>query len=79
MGYSKSLKAYRIYFPGFKNIDISKDVEGLPKMQTKHEGVCKGSVKRKNIKKTFPSSKSKEKGILEITTLMYVVQCHQVH
>ena len=26
MGYSKSLKAYRIYFPGFKNIDISRDV-----------------------------------------------------
>ena len=26
MGYSKSLKAYRIYFPGYKNIDISRDV-----------------------------------------------------
>ena len=26
MGYSESLKAYRIYFPGFKKIDISKDV-----------------------------------------------------
>ena len=26
MGYSESSKAYRIYFPGFKNIDISKDV-----------------------------------------------------
>ena len=35
-------------------------------MQTKHEGVCKGCVKGKNIKKTFPSSESKEKGILEI-------------
>ena len=26
VGYSKILKAYRIYFPGFKNIDISRDV-----------------------------------------------------
>ena len=26
VGYFESLKAYRIYFPGFKNIDISRDV-----------------------------------------------------
>ena len=26
MGYSESLKAYKIYFPGFKNINISRDV-----------------------------------------------------
>ena len=26
MGYSENLKAYRIYFPGFKKIDISRDV-----------------------------------------------------
>ena len=26
VGYSESSKAYRIYFTGFKNIDISKDV-----------------------------------------------------
>ena len=26
MGYSKSSKAYRIYFLGFKKIDISRDV-----------------------------------------------------
>ena len=30
------------------------------------EGVCKGCVKGKKTKKTFPSSKSKAKGILEI-------------
>ena len=35
-------------------------------MQTKHEGVCKGCTKGKNTKKKFPSSESKEKGILEI-------------
>ena len=26
VGYSESLKAYRIYFPGYKKIDISRDV-----------------------------------------------------
>ena len=26
MGYSESLKAYRIYFPGYKKIDIRRDV-----------------------------------------------------
>ena len=26
VGYSESLKGYRIYFLGFKNIDISRDV-----------------------------------------------------
>ena len=27
VGYSESSKAYRIYFPGYKNIDISRDVK----------------------------------------------------
>ena len=27
MGYSESSKAYRIYFPWFKKIDISRDVK----------------------------------------------------
>ena len=35
-----------------------KVVEGLPKMQTKHDGVCKGCAKGKNTMKTFPSSES---------------------
>ena len=39
----------------------SKAVYGLPEIQTKHENICKGCVKGKNIKKTFPSSDSKEK------------------
>src|SRR5713226_8803953 len=34
--------------------------------QKKHDGVCKGCAKGKNTKKTFPSSKRKAKGILEI-------------
>ena len=44
----------------------SKDVEGLPEFQAKHDGVYKGCAKGKNRKKTFPSSESKAKGILEI-------------
>ena len=44
----------------------SKAVEGLPEIQAKHDGVCKGCAKGKNTKKTFLSSKSKAKGILEI-------------
>ena len=40
-----------------------KVVEGLPKIQAKHDGVYKGCVKGKN---TFPSNKSKAKGILEV-------------
>ena len=44
----------------------SKAVEGLPEIQAKHEGVCKGCVKGKNTKKIFPSSEIKAKGILEI-------------
>ena len=44
----------------------SKVVEGLLEIQAKHEGVCKGCVKGKNTKKTFPRIKRKAKGILEI-------------
>ena len=42
-----------------------KVVEGIPEIHETHEGICKGFVKGKNTKKTFPSRKSKEKGILE--------------
>ena len=44
----------------------SKVVEGLPEIQEKHDGVCKGCAKGKNTNKTFPRSESKSKGILEI-------------
>ena len=46
----------------------SKAVEFLPKIQEKHEGFCKGCLKEKNTKKTFPSSESKAKGILEMSS-----------
>ena len=38
-----------------------KLIEGLPEIQEKHEGACKGCVKGKNTKKIFPSNKSKAK------------------
>ena len=44
----------------------SKSVEGIPSFQENHDGICKGCVKGKNTKKTFPSNESKSKGILEI-------------
>ena len=51
----------------YREISISsKAVLGLPEIQTKHEGICKGCAQVKNVKKEFPSSESKEKGILEI-------------
>ena len=46
----------------------SKAVFGLPEIQAKHEGICKGCAQGKNAK-TFPSSESKAKGILEIVHL----------
>ena len=44
----------------------SKVVEGIPVIQTKHDGVCKGCAKGNNTNKIFPSSERKEEGILEI-------------
>ena len=44
----------------------SKAFEGLLEIQANLGGVCKGCAKGKNTRKTFPSSESKEKGILEI-------------
>ena len=44
----------------------AKLLKVFQKYKQNDDGVCKGYVKGKNTKKTFPSSKSKEKGILEI-------------
>ena len=44
----------------------SKVVEVLSEIQEKHDSVCQGCEKGKNTNKTFPSSESKEKGILEV-------------
>ena len=37
----------------------SKAIEGLPEIQEKHDGFCKGCAKGKNTKNKFPSSESK--------------------
>ena len=58
---------------------VRKAIEGLPKIQANHEGVCKGCAKGKNTKKTFPSSESEEKESWKSSTPMYAVRCHPVH
>ena len=45
---------------------MNKVVTGLPDMKIKHEGVCKGCVKGKNIRNPFPKSETKTKGTLEL-------------
>ena len=56
-----------------------KSVEGLPEIQAKHEGVCKGCAKGKNTNKTFPSLKAKLKDSWKSFTPLYGVQCHPIH
>ena len=45
VGYSESSKDYRIYFPGFKNIDISRDV-------TFDEDLAYNKYKRRHAEET---------------------------
>ena len=40
---------------------VSKAVTSIPKLQVKHEGVCKGCAQGKNVKSLFPSSNNKAK------------------
>ena len=48
---------------------VNKVVTGLPDMKIKHEGICKGCAKGKNIKNPFPKSETKTKGTLELIHL----------
>jgi hypothetical protein len=41
-------------------------VEGIPELQSTHEGVCKGCALGKNIKKPFPTSNNRSKEILDL-------------
>ena len=41
-------------------------VTGLPEVSPKHEGICKGCALGKNTKKSFPRSKYRSKGILDL-------------
>ena len=43
-----------------------KEVEVLPEIKSKHEGICKGCAKGNNTKKEFPCSESKANIILDI-------------
>jgi hypothetical protein len=50
-------------FPSLKQM-----VVGIPKLQSVHEGVCRGCALGKNIKKPFPSSENRSKGDLRPNT-----------
>jgi hypothetical protein len=41
-------------------------VEGIPKLKSTHEGICKGCALGKNIKKPFPSNNNRSKEILDL-------------
>ena len=57
----------RLAYVHYRALSLArKAVNNIPEIQTKHEGIYKGCVNRKNIKKTFPSSESKAKGILKV-------------
>jgi uncharacterized protein YjhX (UPF0386 family) len=46
---------------------LKRMVEGIPELQSTHEGICKGCALGKNIKKPFPSSNNRSKEILDLT------------
>jgi hypothetical protein len=45
---------------------LKQMVVGIPKLQSMHEGVCRGYALGKNIKKPFPSSENRSKEILDL-------------
>jgi hypothetical protein len=45
---------------------VRKMVIGLPEIKVEYEGICKGGTEGKKVKKPFPSSDRKSKGVLEI-------------
>ena len=47
-------------------LGLQKMVTGMPEVSSKHEGICKGCALGKNTKKSFPRSKSRSKGILDL-------------
>ena len=42
-------------------LGLQKTVRGMPTFQFDHDGICKGCVLRKNIKKSFPNSNSRSR------------------
>jgi hypothetical protein len=47
-------------------LSVSKMVTGLPEIQEKTNGMCKGCAQGKNMKHSFPNSYSKSKSVLDI-------------
>ena len=47
---------------------VSKVVNGLPKIQIEHEGVCKGCAHRNNTTNPYPKSDGKENGSYILST-----------
>jgi hypothetical protein len=45
---------------------LKKMVEGIPELQSTHEGICKGCALGKNIKKPFPSNNNESKETLDL-------------
>ena len=58
---------------------VRKFVEGLPEIQTKHDGVCKGCAKGKNTKKHFQAVRARQKESWKSFTPMYAVRSYPVH
>ena len=57
----------------------SKVFEGLPEIQAKHDGVCKGCAKGKNKRRHFQVARAKQKEPWKSSTPMYVDQFHHYH
>jgi hypothetical protein len=45
---------------------LEKMVEGIPELQSTHEGICRGCALGKNVKKPFSSSNNRSKEILDL-------------
>jgi hypothetical protein len=43
-----------------------KMVRGMPTLHFEHDGICRGCVLGKNIKKSFPNTNTRSKGILDL-------------
>jgi hypothetical protein len=61
--------------PGLQNM-----VCGMPSISLSKNEICKGCILGKNIKKAFPSSDSRARGILDLVhSDVCVVPCHLPH
>ena len=45
---------------------LRKVVIGLPEFEVHHDGVCRGCALGKNVKKPFPNSDTRAKGIFDL-------------